>query len=142
MRKPLLRKSIPITRELVSNERRNSVLFSLFSRYINLELLVQGFLLALAEDYEPCELQLFLLSNGSCYAAPKGDQYFALVEKHNRREIFSSDGIGIVASLKSLSYLSFSVSLPLSQISDSAYSRILEALVDHPERSSILETTR
>jgi hypothetical protein len=132
----------PPRRELVSAAQRDEVLTQLLGKPINLELVVQGFLLTLAEDYQPGELQLVLLSNHTMYAAPKTGQQYRVIAPNGWRGSLTACGLGIVASLLSFSYLSFGKNIQLSTRFDDQYTRLIESLVDLPERSSILETTR
>jgi hypothetical protein len=143
MNKLFHRKSIPITRELVPHEHRNLVLFNFFARVIDLELLVNGFLLTLEDDYQPGEHQLFLINNNSCYLAPKGDETCVVVaENGGCEELLSKDALAVLANLLCFSYLTHSMNISFSERCEDLFQRLMAFASQHDEADRIRKFLR
>ena len=97
-----------ITATVVKNSLRLKFLPRYFgARYmLDVENMLYNELGNLCAEYQSGYWEFYELSNGGCYAAPRGHE-FKLVARNGFEGTVSADAAGIVAMLYALSFLSF-----------------------------------
>jgi hypothetical protein len=142
MRNPF-RKPTPITRQLVLQDQQSIVISQLFGLSFDLESIVRGFVLSMAEDYRPGPLLLHKLSNNGCYFMPNTDQTYAVIcENGWRHGAMTADAVGIVATLIGLNYQSFTINLDQADSYESMRLKLRDYALEHDDATSILAATR
>ena len=133
---------IPVTRELVPEDRRLAVTEKLFGLHfpMQLEPVVYGITERMAESYKGAYWEFYTLSNGGFYMAPAGDEVFHVVCDNMFEGDLSADTLGITACLYDYSHLSFAGDSFAHNYADH-YHRLREYMMDHPEVRAILGAT-
>ena len=133
---------IPVTRELVPEDRRLAVTEKLFGLHfpMQLEPVVYGITERMAESYKGAYWEFYTLSNGGFYMAPAGDEVFHVVCDNMFEGDLSADTLGITACLYAYSHLSFAGDSFAHNYADH-YHRLREYMMDHPEVRAILGAT-
>jgi hypothetical protein len=132
------RKSNLITTQSVLAADQLTLTRNMFGVPFRLEMIARGFVMTMATDYRSTPWQLYVLSNGACYTAPQSDQSYHLI---GEKRPLTADGAGLVCSLLSWSYLSFSMDLDFAERCYEAYSRLRPYIHQHPESAVILHAT-
>jgi len=133
---------IPVTRELVPEDRRMGITEKLFGVHFPLQLepVIYGITERMAEDYKGGYWDFYTLSNGGFYTAPSPDEQFHVICDNQFEGDLSADALGITSCLYAYSHLSFSGG---SFARDCArhYHLLREYMLDHPEVREILGAT-
>ena len=131
-----------VTRELVPEHRRMSVVERLFGIHfpLHLEPIIYGITDRMAEDYGGGYWEFYTLSNGGFYMAPSTDVVFHVTCDNMFEGDLSGDALGITACLYVYSHLSFSGGR-FARVCACHYHRLREFMFEHPEVSAILGAT-
>ena len=136
------RKPDPITRQLVPQDQRSTVINQLFGFSFNLELIARGFVLSMAKDYRQGPLLLYRLSNNGCYMKPSADRAFAVNFDNGWHGVMTADAVGIVATLNGLNYLSFTLNLDQADSYEDMRVKLRQYAVEHSQATNILAAIR
>jgi hypothetical protein len=130
---------IIVTRELVPENRRMTVVERLFSIHfpLHLEPVIYGITERMAQDYSGGYWEFYQLSNGGFYMAPAVDTHFHVTCDNMYEGELSADALGITACLYAYSHLSFSNGR-FARVCACHYHRLREYMLDHPEVREIL----
>jgi hypothetical protein len=133
---------IPVTRELVPEDRRMAITEKLFGIHFPLQLepVIYGITDRMAEDYSGGYWDYFELSSGGFYMAPSGDHIYHVKCDNMFEGDLSADALGITACLYAYSNLSFSNG-GFAQECARQYHRLREYMMEHPEVRGILGAT-
>jgi Antirestriction protein len=131
----LHRKPTTICRQLVPRQGQLAVTEQIFGVPFRLEMVARGFVMTLTREYRVSGWQFFTLDNGGCYVAPVPDKTYRVC---GLTRPLTSDAVGQLSSLLSLSYLCFSMDLRFADRCDAAYSHLREFIHQRPESPAIL----
>lgn len=130
---------VPVTRELVFEDRRLAVTEKYFGLHwpLQIEPTVYGITDRMAEDYNGGYWDFYTLSNGGFYMALSADEVFHVTCDNMFEGDLSGDALGIVATLSAYSHLSFTDGR-FGRVCACHYHRLREFMLDHPEVRAIL----
>ncbi|MEN8108479.1 MAG: antirestriction protein [Pseudomonadota bacterium] len=133
---------IPVTRELVPEDRRLAITETLFGMAfpLRLEPVIYGITDRMAEDYKGGYWEFYTLSNGGFYMAPAVDRCFHVTCDNQFEGDLSSDALGITSCLYAYSNLSFASS-NFARECARHYHLLREYMMEHPEVRAILGAT-
>ena len=133
---------IPVTRELVPEDRRLAVTEKLFGLHfpMQLEPVIYGITDRMAEGYSGGYWEFYTLSNGGFYMAPSDDRVFHITCDNMFEGDLSADALGIVACLYAFSHLSFSDGR-FARVCACHFHMLRSFMYEHPEVKSILQAT-
>jgi hypothetical protein len=131
-----------VTRELVPEARRMAVTGKYFGLHFPLQIepMIYGITERMAQEYSGGYWNFYLLSNGSFYMAPAGDDVFHVTCDNMFEGDLSADALGITACLYAYSHLSFSDGR-FARVCACHYHRLREYMMEHPEVRAILGAT-
>ena len=133
---------LPVTRELVPEDRRMAVVERLFGMAFPLQLepVVYGITDRMAQDYTGGYWHFYTLTNGGFYMAPAEDRVFHVKCQNMFDGDLSADALGIVACEYAYSNLSFSLS-DIAREYARHYHLLREYSMEHAEVSAIVAAT-
>ena len=130
----------PITRQLVAEDRRLSVVENLFGTHfpLMLEPTIYGITERMAEAYKGAYWNFYTLDNEGFYLAPEGDEVYQVsCDNHFTGEL-SADVLGICACLYAYSHCSFSQDEAFGRLCARHYHLLRAYMLDHAEAAAIL----
>jgi hypothetical protein len=133
----------PVTRQLVAEDQRLSIIENLFGAHfpLMLEPIIYGITERMAELYKGGDWNFYTLDNGGFYLAPKGDEVYQVnCDNHFTGEL-SADVLGICACLYAYSHCSFSQDEAFGRLCAQHYHLLRAYMLDHVEAASILGAT-
>jgi hypothetical protein len=133
---------LPVTRELVPEDRRMSITERLFGMAFPLQLepVIYGITDRMADSYSGAYWTFYTLSNGGFYMAPASDDIFHVTCANMFEGDLSADALGITSCLYAYSHLSFNNG-GFSQECARQYYLLREYMMEHPEVREILGAT-
>ena len=133
---------LPVSRELVPEDQRMSVVERLFDMAFPLQLepVVYGITDRMTEEYSGGYWDFYTLSNGGFYMAPADDRGFHVKCQNMYEGDPSADALGITSCLYAFSNLSFSLS-DIAREYARHYHLLREYSMDHAEVREILAAT-
>jgi hypothetical protein len=133
---------LPVTRELVPENQRMTVVEQLFGTAFPLQLepVVYGITDRMTEEYDGGYWDFFTLSNRGFYMAPAEDREFHVKCQNMYEGDLSADALGIVACEYAYSNLSFSLS-DIAREYARHYHLLREYSMEHAEVRKILGAT-
>ena len=129
----------PITRRLATEEERVIFTSNLFGvQFLTVETMICRITERMAADYHGGYWHFYILSSGSFYMAPEGDQVYQVSCDNFFTGELSADALGIAACLYAFSHCSFSSNHDFGRICARQYHLLRMYMFDHPEVSAIL----
>jgi hypothetical protein len=129
-----------VTRHLVADDQRLSVIENLFGAHfpLVLEPVIYGITERMAESYRGGYWQFYTLDNGGFYLAPEGDTVYQVSCDNYFTGELSGDALGITVCLYAYSHCSFSRNEEFGKICASHYHWLRAYMFEHPEVTGIL----
>ena len=135
-----IEQSTTVTRTLVPEGQRLSIIESLFGHHFPLQIepIVYGITERMAEAYHGGYWQFYTLDNGGFYLAPEGEEVYQVSCDNYFTGQLSADALGITACLYAYSHLSFSRDESFGRLCARHYHLLRQYMYEHAEVTGIL----